>query len=65
MSALLLKKKYLDVKEMIAMVAPEKLQLIVTHVIALMTPDRQVSFLKRCCEILVRIYLFSVLLSLF
>lgn len=49
MSALLLKKKYLDNKETIAKIPTEKLQLIVSHVISLMTPERQISFLKRCC----------------
>ena len=61
MSALLLKKKYLDIKDNIAKLPKEKLQLIVSHVISLMTADKPLMFLKRCCEVLVRIYIFSVL----
>lgn len=65
MAALLLKKKYLDKKETISRLPKEKLSMIATSVTGMMNPDRQVMFLKRCCEILVRICSFLVLIDLF
>lgn len=58
MGALLLKKKYLDVKDNIARLPKEKLELIVTSVTSTMLPEKPLLFLRRCCEILVRIYSF-------
>jgi len=60
MAALLLKKKYLDPKEMIERIPREKMEMIVTSVNASMTASRPTLFLKRCCEILVRIYSHAV-----
>jgi hypothetical protein len=65
MGALLLKKKYLDTKDNLRKIPREKLEMVVTNVTASMTANRQVMFLKRCCEILVRIYTFAVNLTLF
>jgi hypothetical protein len=65
MGALLLKKKYLDTKENLRKIPREKLEMVVTNVTASMTANRQVMFLKRCCEILVKIYTFAVNLTLF
>ncbi len=59
MGALLLKKKYLDPKTTIERIPQEKLAGIVSNVKGCMTPNRPVMFLKRCCEILVRIYSFA------
>lgn len=64
MAALLLKKKYLDNKETISRLPREKLSMIATSVTGMMNPERQVMFLKRCCEILVRICSFLVTLGL-
>jgi len=60
MGALLLKKKYLDNKENLHKISRDKLEMIVTSVTACMTATRQVMFLKRCCEILVKIYAYAV-----
>ena len=49
MGALLLKKKYLDAKNTISQLSKDKLELIVTNVTNLMTPEKQLMFLKRCC----------------
>ena len=49
MGALLLKKKYLDVKDNMAKLSKDKLELIVTNVTNMMLPDKQLMFLKRCC----------------
>lgn len=65
MAALLFKKKYLDNKEIISRLPKEKLSMIATSVTGMMNPDRQVMFLKRCCEILVRICSHLVPLNLF
>jgi hypothetical protein len=65
MGALLLKKKYLDVKDQVARLSRDKLELIVSTVTTMMTPERPVLFLRRCCEILVRIYSFMVTIRLF
>lgn len=55
MGALLLKKKYLDKKETISRLSQDKLGIIASTVSNMMTPQRSLMFLKRCCEILVRI----------
>jgi hypothetical protein len=60
MGALLLKKKYLDAKPMIEKMSQEKLVTIVTSVKNSMNVNRPTMFLKRCCEILVRIYTYAV-----
>jgi hypothetical protein len=60
MGALLLKKKYLDNKDTISRLSKDKLTLIATSVNSLMNPDKQLMFLKRCCEIMVRICSFLV-----
>lgn len=60
MGALLLKKKYLDPKNNIEKIPQEKLVAIVSSVKNCMSAARPVMFLKRCCEILVRIYSFAV-----
>ena len=65
MGALLLKKKYLDVKDNLAKLSKDKLELIVSTVTSMMVPEKQLIFLKRCCEILVRIYSFMVRVLLF
>ena len=65
MGALLLKKKYLDVKDNLAKLSKDKLELIVSTVTSMMVPEKQLNFLKRCCEILVRIYSFMVPVVLF
>lgn len=59
MGALLLKKKYLDPKPNIERISQEKLSNIVSNVKGCMTATRPVMFLKRCCEILVRVYSFA------
>lgn len=60
MGALLLKKKYLDAKDTIAKLSKDKLTLIATTVHTMMNPSKQLMFLKRCCEIMVRICNFLV-----
>lgn len=61
MAALLLKKKYLDPKEMIERIPKEKLGVLVSTVNNSMTANRPLLYLKRCCEILIRIYSYAVL----
>ena len=61
MGALLLKKKYLDPQSgSIEKISQHKLSEIVVSVKNCMTANRTVMFLKRCCEILVRVYVFAV-----
>ena len=60
MAALLLKKKYLDPKEMIARIDRERLGVLVSTVNNCMTANRPTLYLKRCCEILIRIYSYAV-----
>lgn len=64
MGALLLKKKYLDPKPMIEKITQDRLVTIVGSVKNSMNAGRPVMFLKRCCEILVRIYSYAVLFGL-
>ena len=59
MAAFLLKKKYLDIKENFINITHEKLNLIVKTVQSLMTVQKPQLFLKRCCDILVKIYTFT------
>jgi hypothetical protein len=54
MAALLLKKKYLDNPENLKMISAAKLQFIVQSVQSCMSTDKKTSFLKRCCDILVK-----------
>jgi hypothetical protein len=49
MGALLLKKKYLDPKNIIEKIPQEKLGNIVSSVKNSMNVNRSVMFLKRCC----------------
>lgn len=65
MGALLLKKKYLDVKPMIEKMSQQQLSYIVDSVKNCMNVNRPTLFLKRCCEILVRIYAYAVSFFLF
>ena len=60
MAALLLKKKYLDPKEMIARIDQEKQRVLIQTVANNITANRPLQYLKRCCEILLRIYSYSV-----
>jgi hypothetical protein len=64
MGALLLKKKYLDPKSgQIEKISQDRLSHIVACVRNSMSSERPVTFLKRCCEILVRIYSSAVILG--
>ncbi len=56
MAALLLKKKYLEPKEMSEKLTNDKLEYIVKSVQGCMQNEKPVSFLKRCCDIMVKIY---------
>ena len=56
MAALLLKKKYLESEEIAKNLSNEKLEHIVKNVQGCMNPERQPLFLKRCCDILVKVY---------
>ncbi|CAM6005251.1 unnamed protein product [Sphagnum balticum] len=56
MAALLLKKKYLDIKDNMSKIPGDKLDYIVMKVHECMTVEKPLLFLKRCCEILVKIY---------
>lgn len=57
MAALLLKKKYLDIKDNLDALSPAKIQHIVQSVQAVMTPNKKTLFLKRCCDILVKLFI--------
>lgn len=56
MAALLLKKKYLESEEMSKKLTNDKLEFIVKSVQAVMQAEKPVMFLKRCCDILVKVY---------
>ena len=56
MAALLLKKKYLEPEDIAKNLSNEKLQHIVHGVQGCMNAQRQPTFLKRCCDILVKVY---------
>ena len=56
MAALLLKKKYLESKEMSEKLTHEKLEYIVKSVQNTMQADKPVMFLRRCCDIMVKVY---------
>lgn len=56
MAALLLKKKYLEPEAMSQKLTNEKLEYIVKSVQACMKPEKPVLFLRRCCDIMVKIY---------
>ena len=57
MAALLLKKKYLDVKANLDALSPAKMHHIIQSVQAVMTTDKNTQFLKRCCDILVKLFI--------
>jgi endonuclease III len=57
MAALLLKKKYLDVKANLDALSPAKMHHIIQSVQAVMTTDKKTQFLKRCCDILVKLFI--------
>lgn len=61
MAALLLKKKYLDCKENMEQISKDNLELMVTSVTNMMTAEKPVMFLKRCADIIVKVYTFVVL----
>ena len=56
MAALLLKKKYLDETPVFEKMSRDKIDLIVKHVQGSMAPNRPMMFMKRCCDILVKVY---------
>ena len=62
MAAVLLKKKYLDNLDNFKKISQEKMISMIQKVQASITTDRMLSYLKRCCEILVRIYTHLVLI---
>jgi hypothetical protein len=64
MGALLLKKKYLDDGNNFAKTSTEKLEFIIMSVKNNILPDRSLTFLKRCCEILVKVFTHIVLFLL-
>lgn len=56
MAALLLKKKYLDDANNFSKISNSKLEFIVSSVKNLILPEKSLTFLKRCCEILVKVF---------
>lgn len=56
MATLLIKKKYLDDANVFPNIPREKLELIVAQVQNAMAPTRPMMFMKRCCDILVTVY---------
>ena len=56
MAALLLRKKYLENEETSKKLSNEKLEYILKSVQACMNAERPIMFLKRCCDILVKVY---------
>ena len=64
MSALLLKKKYIEIKNNFSQLSVEQLGFIVQSVQNSMNPEKPTQFLKRCCEILVKIYVLMVAMHL-
>jgi hypothetical protein len=62
MSALLLKKKYLDDTTNFQKISASKLEFIVCSVKNMILPDKSLTFLKRCCEILVKLFTHIVLI---
>lgn len=56
MAVLLLKKMYLEKEETAKQLSNEKLEYIVRSVQASMGAERPLMFLRRCCDILVKIY---------
>jgi len=55
MSALLLKKKYIEIKENFNRLSSDQLNYIVQNVQKSMDQSRPTMLLKRCCDILVKI----------
>ena len=60
MSALLLKKKYIENKDNLMKMTPQQLEGVASGVFAMMGPNKQLSFMKRCCDIIVKIYTYMV-----
>ena len=56
MAALLLKKKYLDDTNNFQKIPASKLEFIVGSVKNMILPEKSLTFLKRCCEILVKLF---------
>lgn len=56
MAALLLKKKYLEPQDISSKLTPEKLEYIVKSTQGCMNPEKPTTFLKRCCDIMVKAY---------
>jgi hypothetical protein len=56
MGALLLKKRYLDETTNFERISKEKLEFIVTSTKNSILPNKSLTFIKRCCEILVKVY---------
>jgi hypothetical protein len=63
MSALLLKKKYLDDTNNFSKISGSKLEFIVGSVKNMILPEKSLTFLKRCCEILVKVFTHIVTIS--
>jgi endonuclease III len=57
MAALLLKKKYLDIKPNLEAMSPAKMKHIIQSVQTCMSADKKTTFLKRCCDILVKLFI--------
>lgn len=64
MAALLLKKKYLDDANNFSKISNSKLEFIVSSVKNLILPEKSLTFLKRCCEILVKMFTHIVIYKL-
>jgi hypothetical protein len=56
LAALLLKKKYLDSAEMSQKLTIQKMEYIIKSVQVCMQSEKPVLFLRRCCDIIVKIY---------
>lgn len=64
MAALLLKKKYLDDTTNFQKIPGSKLEFIVGSVKNMILPEKSLTFLKRCCEILVKLFTHIVFIYL-
>ncbi len=64
MAALLLKKKYLDDTNNFQKIPASKLEFIVGSVKNMILPEKSLTFLKRCCEILVKLFTHVVIFYL-
>jgi hypothetical protein len=63
MAALLVKKKYIEAKENFEKLTLQNLEYMVKKVQTCMNANKQTLFLNRCCDIMVKIYVFIVNLS--